>query len=72
MAFDGPGKNISNLVGQDCVVQTTTGERHFKILKRGSRAGTYNLRSYHLPSEEIENVALEWAAPVVWIKRGGR
>lgn len=65
------GRSISNLIGQDYVVQTVGGERYLKILKRGARAGTYDLRSFHASEPDIEAVALEWAAPVVWIKRGG-
>jgi len=63
------GKNASNLVGQDCVVETADGERFLKILQRGPRPNVYNLRSYNPAVKDIEGVAIAWAAPVHWIKR---
>lgn len=64
------GRNASNLVGQDCVVETADGERLLKILQRGPRPNVYNLRSYNPAVKDIEAVAIAWAAPVLWIKRG--
>lgn len=64
------GKNASNLVGQDCVVETADGQRLLKILQRGARSNVYNLRSYNPAVKDIEGVAIAWAAPVLWIKRG--
>lgn len=65
------GKYVENLIGTDCVVKTVTGEGYVKILQRGSRIGRYNLRSYNPLFNDIEDVVLEWAAPIAWIKRGG-
>ncbi len=59
-----------NLIGQDCVLRTASGENYVKILAKGSRHGRFNLRSYNPVFKDIEDVALEWAAPIVWIKRG--
>ncbi len=66
------GRNISNLIGQDCVVQTKDGTRYVKILQRGSRQNVYNLRSYNPTAKDVEDVVIDWAAPVMWIKRGGQ
>lgn len=63
------GRNASNLVGQDCVVETTDGQRMLKILQRGPRPNVFNLRSYNPAVKDIEAVAIAWAAPVLWIKR---
>jgi len=44
-----------------------------KILQKGTRAGMFTLRSYNPAArDDVENVALKWVAPVVWIRRGGR
>lgn len=66
------GSNADNCIGLDCVVQTAD-RRHFvKILKRGSRPGRFNLKSYNPVVDDVEDVALAWVAPVAWIKRGAR
>jgi transcriptional regulator with XRE-family HTH domain len=66
------GPNADNCIGRDCVVRTADGRNFVKILKRGSRPGRFNLKSYNPVADDIEDVALAWAAPVAWIKRGGR
>lgn len=66
------GSYVDNLVGLDCVLRTTAGDHHIKILAKGTRPGTFNLRSYNPVFKDIENVPIEWAAPIIWIKRGGR
>lgn len=64
------GASIHNLMGQDCVIETANGEHFVKILEKGSKPNLYRLRSYNLYYKDLEDVALKWAAPVVWIKRG--
>jgi lambda repressor-like predicted transcriptional regulator len=59
-----------NLIGQDCVLRTAEGEHFIKILQKSSKTGRFNLRSYNPVFKDIEDVALEWAAPVIWIRRG--
>lgn len=66
------GPNADNLIGLDCIVRTAKGENYVKILKRGSRHGRFNLKSYNPVVDDIEDVPLAWAAPVAWIKRGAR
>jgi hypothetical protein len=63
------GRHVDNLIGLDCAVLTTDGKGYVKILKRGSRPGRYNLKSYNPYVEDIENAQIEWAAPVKWIRR---
>lgn len=65
------GRFLQNLIGLDCVIRTTKGENYLKILQAGTRPGTFNLRSYNPVVKDIPNVSIEWAAPIVWIKRGG-
>ena len=66
------GRFVQNLVGSDCVVETASGDRYLKILNKGTRPGAFTLRSYNPTTPDVENVVLDWAAPVIWIKRGGR
>jgi hypothetical protein len=65
------GRHVDNLVGLDCAVLTDDGRGYLKILKRGSKPGRYNLKSYNPHIDDIENVQVDWAAPVSWIKRKG-
>lgn len=66
------GAYADNLIGVDCAVRTTRGAHYLKILQKGARPHTFNLRSYNPAARDIESVQLEWVAPVVWIRRGGR
>ena len=67
------GRFVQNLVGSDCLVLTKTGRRYLKLLQKGTRPGVFTLRSYNPAArDDVENVMLEWAAPVIWIRRGGR
>jgi transcriptional regulator with XRE-family HTH domain len=66
------GSYADNLIGTDCAVRTLAGKNYLKILKKGTRPNHFTLRSYNSAVDDVENVQLEWVAPVVWIKRGGR
>ncbi len=67
------GRFVQNLIGSDCVVCTKRGDRYLKILHKGTKSGLFTLRSYNPAArDDVENVALDWAAPVIWIRRGGR
>lgn len=63
------GPHSDNCVGLDCVVRTADNRHFVKILKRGSRPGRFNLKSYNPVVDDIEDVALAWVAPVAWIRR---
>lgn len=65
-----PGRFGDNLIGRDCVVLTRAGEGYVKILRRGSRPGFFNLTSYNPVFDAVEDVQLQWIAPIAWIKRG--
>jgi len=54
------------MVGKLCVVQTTGGEIMVKTLHNGSEPGKWNLVSFN--ADVKENVRLEWAAPIDWIR----
>ena len=66
------GAHADNMIGMDCAVRTTRGQHYLKILQKGTKPKAFNLRSYNSAVDDIENQILEWVAPVVWIKRGGR
>ena len=53
-------------VNRICACRLESGETLLKRLSRGSIPGTYTLRSFN--ADDIENVALEWATPVVAVK----
>lgn len=55
------------LVGVECVVKLKDGAMMVKRLLAGSRKDVFTLGSYTSP--EIRDVAVEWAAPIVWIRR---
>ena len=65
-------RNAHNLIGHDCVVRTADGRNLVKILKKGARPQTYTLKSYNPLHEDIENVSLEWVAPIAWIRRASQ
>lgn len=54
------------MVNRRCVVQLADGRVLVKTLKRGSIKGHWTLASSN--DEDIENVVVEWAAPIDWIK----
>ena len=66
------GRNLpDDILGRDCVIRTRTGECLIKQALKGQRPGTFTLRSVSNPViKDLKNVALRWAAPIVWIRRG--
>lgn len=67
-----PTRNVHNLLGTDCILETITGERYVKFLMKGTSQGRFNLRSYNVLHEDKENVSVAWAAPISMVVRGGR
>lgn len=59
------GAVIDEVIGRDCIVKTADGEGMVKKLMRGSMPGRYRLRSYDEETADLEDVELEWAAPVI-------
>lgn len=64
------GPHLDNFIGRDCVIQTRDGDHFIKILKRGTKPNRMTLKSYNPLVDDIEDVAIAWAAPVLWVKRG--
>lgn len=61
--------NLQELVGCDCIVELTDGRRFVKYVSKGRVRGRFNLRSYNPAYPDIEDVEIEWAAPIAWICR---
>jgi phage repressor protein C with HTH and peptisase S24 domain len=56
---------LPDYIGEDCAVRLVTGETYIKQLARGSTEDRWTLRS--LNAEDIEDVEIEWATPVLFI-----
>lgn len=65
-------RNASNLIGTDCIIETSTGARYVKFLMKGAYPNKFNLRSYNPLHADVENVGIAWAAPITMVIRGGR
>jgi repressor LexA len=63
------GADISAAINRDCIVLTESGDGFLKVLRKGSRKSEYALQPYNSGYDTIERVAIEWAAPVLWVKR---
>ncbi len=63
------GDDLIRALNRDCIVQTAAGEMYVKVLCQGTKPGRYTLRSYIPGAPDVENVCIEWAAPVRWIGR---
>lgn len=55
-----------SMLGKRCVVRLEDERVLVKTLRRGSDEGLYSLLSLNAP--DIEDVAVQWAAPIDWIK----
>lgn len=63
-------QRMTHAIGCDCIIKTRSGDGYLKILQKGSRPSVFRLRSYNPAFDDIEDVAIEWAAPVTWVRRG--
>ena len=58
---------ISDSLRRDSIIQILDGPLYCKTLKKGTKRGLYRLASYGAP--DIEDVKVQWAAPIEWVKR---
>lgn len=58
----------AELVNRRCVVQLSDGRIFVKLLRKGSVDGLWTLQSLNPLVADLEDVAVEWAAPIDWIK----
>lgn len=54
------------MLGRRCITRLSDERVLVKFLRRGSQPGLYTLGSLNAP--DIEDVSLQWAAPIDWIK----
>ena len=64
------GSDLSSALNRDCVVKTVDGRCYIKFLLRGDKRGRFRLRSYNVSYPDVEDEVLDWAAPVMWVRRG--
>lgn len=57
----------ASYLGRECVVKLANGPTLLKRVMRGSERGSYLLLSYN--ASPMDNIRLDWASPVRWIKR---
>lgn len=70
LIFDEPrysGAELS-LIGEQCVVKITDGPMLVKMLAARGAGGLWTLFSF--TSAPLIDVQIEWAAPIVWVRRG--
>lgn len=61
--------SFSSAIGRDCIVKTTSGEGFVKRVLKGRLPNTVRLRSYNPAYDDIEDVEVEWIAPIRLIER---
>lgn len=67
--FYEPRKTVEgDCIGQFCIIQTAGHGCHARRLKRGYIKNSYNITGNYASIKTLENVAVEWASPVLWIK----
>lgn len=54
------------MLGKRCIVKLADDRVLVKTLRRGDAPGFFTLASLNAP--DIENVAVDWAAPIDWVK----
>ncbi len=58
---------ISESLRRDSIIQIHDGPLYCKRLEKGTKRGVYRLASYGAP--DIEDVKVQWAVPIEWVKR---
>jgi len=60
--------NFDNFVGRRLIISLQDGRQFVKRLKKGSAKDLYTLVSSNPRERDIEDVTIEWVAPIAWIK----
>jgi phage repressor protein C with HTH and peptisase S24 domain len=66
------GLDLAKCFGRECVVQTRDGRQLVKIVEPGNAPGQVTLVSVNAATPIEQNVAVEWVAPVTWVKLRAR
>ena len=64
------GSDVVSALNRDCVVKTADGRCYIKFLLKSENYGRFRLRSYNVSYPDMEDEELQWAAPVMWVRRG--
>ena len=67
VVYEPPLDDLSPLLGRQCVVRTEDGRSFVKVLTAGGAPGVYTLVSFN--AAPIQNVRIEWAARISWIRK---
>lgn len=67
-------KELEDAIGKDCIVKTRQGDKFFRRLIKNSTSDGYNLVCLNPAwggslEPVLYDVAIEWAAPVIWHRR---
>ena len=66
-------QNIDNAVGKECILVDDNNDIYIRILKHGDTPGFYNLCCHNphatLAKQEIKNISIKIAAPIIWIRK---
>jgi phage repressor protein C with HTH and peptisase S24 domain len=66
------GLDLTKCYGRECVVQTKDGRHLVNIVEPGNKSGEVTLVSVNAATPIEQNVAVEWVAPVTWVKLRAR
>ena len=58
-----PESDAHAIAGLEAAVRTSDGKRYLKTIRRGNKAGTFDLESHNAPP--IRGVGIEWAARIL-------
>lgn len=62
------GSDLSNCIGKECCVRLVSGEVLIKLCERGNAPDTLTLVSINASAPIMQDVAVQWAAPILWIR----
>jgi transcriptional regulator with XRE-family HTH domain len=62
-------RDLDRAVGRDCIIKTANGDGYVKVVHKGAKRGLFRLRSYNPAYDDVADVELEWAAPIIWVRR---
>jgi len=65
-----PESDANAIAGLEAAVRTSDGKRYLKTIRRGPKAGTFDLESHNAPP--IRGVGIEWAARILMILPGSQ
>lgn len=69
-------KKIEKAINKECIIMTVNHNIFVRLLKLGDKTGKYLLACLNpnpvIAQPEIQNVEIQWAAPILWIRRRNR